>query len=491
MLNGYNEEDRRTYERSARLILLMALEQTVPGANVRFEHSIGRGIYMTVNGVSLTAALVRKIERCMHEIVLRDMPIVRERRTREDAIRIFVKQGRMDAVRLLGYRKFDYFDIYTCGNVSDYFYGAMAKSTGEITSFALHFYYPGMVLLLPGYDLKDDPEPFAEMPKLMRTYAEANEISRMLQCETVADLNDIITKGDMRTFIRVSEAIQDRQIASIADRIVAHGARLVFIAGPSSSGKTTFANRLSVQLRACARRPVAISLDNYYIARKQIPIGSDGKKDFECLEAIDVPYFNEQVVELFAGREVELPIYSFKTGEREPHGIPTRLTRDEVLIVEGIHGLNDALSADIPSELKFRIYVSALTQLNLDDHNRIRTTDARLLRRIVRDHRTRDTTALGTLEMWDSVRLGEKKYIFPYQERADVMFNSSLLYELAVLKKYAYPMLCEVPQESPQYPRARRLVKFLNYFTDCNAEDEIPPTSLIREFIGGCTFYNE
>ena len=485
------EEKRRIYERSARLILLLALRDVCPGATLRVEHSIGQGVYMNVSGVSLTAALVRRIEAKMHEISARNLPIVKSRWTREQAIAYFDAQGQTDTVRLLRYRLFDFFNVYTCDGLSEYFYGDMAKTTGEIDRFALRFYYPGMVLLLPGDDLSGPPAPFVERPQLMRTYAEANEHSRILHCETAADLNDLIARGEGRTFIRVSEALQERVIAGIAERIVARGARVVFIAGPSSSGKTTFANRLSVQLRVSGKRPVAISLDNYYRNRGQVPLGPDGKPDLECLEAIDVPLFNEQLVELLAGREVELPLYSFKTKLREEKGIRLRVSEDQVLIVEGIHGLNDALSADIPSELKFRVYVSALTQLNLDNHNRIRTTDVRLLRRMVRDHRTRATSAVETLAMWDSVRAGEESYIFPFQERADVMFNSSLLYEIAVLKKYAYPMLRAIPPQSPHYTRARRLVKFLNYFLDCGDESEIPPTSILREFIGGCTFYGE
>ena len=265
----------------------------------------------------------------------------------------------------------------------------------------------------------------------------------------------------------------------------------MFVAGPSSSGKTTFANRLSVQLRVSGKRPLAISLDNYYKNREDIPLGADGKPDLECLESIDVPLFNDQLVELLAGREVELPLYSFKTKRRLEQGVRLRVDGDQVLVVEGIHGLNSALSEEIPSELKYRVYVSALTQLNLDGHNRIRTTDVRLLRRMVRDARTRHTDVTATMAMWDSVRAGEEKYIFPYQEKADVMFNSSLLYEIAVLKKYAYPMLKSIPQDSPYYTRSRRLVKFLNYFKDCGDESEIPPTSILREFIGGCTFYDE
>ena len=490
-MDGRNEEDRRIYERSARLILLLALRDVLPGATVRFEHSIGRGIYMTVQGASLTAARVRAVERRMHEIAKADLPITKSRWTREEAKRYFAEKGQEDTVRLLRYRPFDHFDVYTCDGFSEYFYGDMAKSTGEIASFALRFYYPGMVLMLPGYDLSGPPAPFVERPQLMRTYAEANECSRILQCETAADLNDIIARGEARTFIRVNEALQDRAIAQIAERIVAHGARVVFVAGPSSSGKTTFANRLSIQLRVSGKRPLAISLDDYYIDRSRVPLGEDGKPDLECIEAIDVPLFNEQLVDLLAGREVELPRYSFITKTRRDRGIPLRIEEDQILVVEGIHGLNDALSADIPSELKYRVYVSALTQLNLDNHNRIRTTDVRLLRRLVRDHRTRGASAENTMDMWDSVRAGEEKYIFPYQEKADVMFNSSLLYEIAVLKKYAYPLLKQIGRDSPNYTRSRRLVKFLNYFADCEDESEIPPTTILREFIGGCTFYDE
>ena len=490
-LDGRNEEHRRIYERSARLILLLALRDEMPGARVRFEHSIGQGLYMTVTGADLTATRVRALEKRMHEISRRNLPIVKTRWSREEAQAYFAQQGQDDTVRLLRYRPFDYFDVYTCDGLSEYFYGDMAETTGEIASFALRFYYPGIVLLLPGEDLSGPPAPFVERTQLMRTYARANEYSRILECETAADLNDIIARGDARMFIRVNEALQDRMIAHIAERIVSRGARVVFVAGPSSSGKTTFANRLSIQLRVSGKRPVAISLDNYYRNRSEVPLGEDGKPDLECLEAIDVPLFNDQLIELLAGREVMLPRYSFKTGCREEQGIPLHVDEDQVIIVEGIHGLNDALSADIPSELKFRVYVSALTQLNLDNHNRIRTTDVRLLRRMVRDHRERDTSVEGTLAMWDSVRAGEEKYIFPFQERADVMFNTSLLYEIAVLKKYAYPMLCEIKPESPYYVRARRLVKFLHYFMDCDAESEIPPTSILREFIGGCTFYTE
>ena len=484
-----HEEERRIYERSARLILLLALRDVCPGARLRIEHSIGHGVYMNVEGVSLTAALVGRIEQQMHAIAEKDYPIIKSRWTRQQAMAYFAAQGQEDTVRLLSYRPFDHFDVYTCDGLSEYFYGDMAPSTGAIRQFALRFYYPGMVLLLPGEDLSGPPAPFAERPQLMRTYAGANEHSRILACESAADLNDMIARGEARTFIRVSEALHERTIAQIADRIAARGARVVFIAGPSSSGKTTFANRLSVQLRVIGKRPVAISLDDYYLNREDVPLGEDGTPDLECLESIDVPLFNEQLVELLAGREVELPRYSFQTKRREAQGVKMRMAEEDILLVEGIHGLNDALSCDIPSEFKFRVYVSALTQLNLDGHNRIRTTDVRLMRRMVRDHRTRATNALETLQMWDKVRAGEEKYIFPFQEKADVMFNTSLLYEIAVLKKYAYPMLSAIGMDSPYYTRARRLCKFLHYFKDLEEESEIPPTSILREFIGGCSFY--
>lgn len=489
-MNVKNEERRRTYERSARLLLLLAVRDIAPGAKVRFEHSIGQGIYTTVTGANLTAAMVRRIEERMREIASRDLPIEKSRWTRGDAMDYFARQGQADTVRLLTYRPYDYFDVYTCDGLSEYFYGDMAATTGEITRFALRFYYPGMVLMLP-QDADGPVAPFAERPHLMRTYAQSAEFSRILGCENAADVNDTIRRGEIRTFIRVNEALHDRAIAQIAERIVARGARIVFVAGPSSSGKTTFANRLGIQLRVSGKRPVAISLDNYYRNREDVPLGEDGQPDLECLESIDVPLFNVQLIDLLAGREVEIPRYSFKTKHREAAGEKLRVAQDQVIIVEGIHGLNPRLSDDIPSELKFLVYVSALTQLNLDDHNRIRTTDVRLLRRMVRDQRTRATEADATMQMWDSVRAGEETYIFPYQERADVMFDSSLFYEIPLLKKYAYPLLKDVPRESEHYVRARRLVKFLNYFIDCDAENEVPPTSILREFIGGCTFYDE
>lgn len=490
MLNGRREEDRRIYERSARLILLMAMRDVLPGAKVRFEHSLGRGVYMTVEGVRLSAETVQTVEERMREITRQNLPIVRSRITKEEAAYRFSLAGQDDTVKLLAYRPYDFFDIYTCDGYSEYFYGEMAATTGEIQKYALRHYYPGMVLLLPDGDFTKEPAALSDRPKLLRAYKEAAAENQICGCENAADLNDIIEKNGMRNLIRVSETMQQRRIARIAEHAIDSGARMIFVAGPSSSGKTTFANRLGVELEACGCKPVALSLDNYYRNREEVPIGADGKPDLECLESIDVPLFCEQLVRLLDGEIVEIPRYSFKEKKREAVTVPAKLGREEMLVIEGIHGLNPKLAEGIPGGYKHLVYVSALTPINLDNHNRIRATDARLLRRMVRDQRTRGSDVEETLSMWDNVRAGEEKYIYPYQELADTMFNTSLPYELPILKKYAYAMLHSVRENSPYSTRCQRLIKFLHYFLDSQAEDEIPPTSILREFIGGCSFYD-
>ncbi len=491
---AYNEEERRVYERTARLILLMAVQNILPDAGVIIEHSIGNGVYITLKNEVLTATRVRRIEEKMHAIAEADLPIVRRRMSREEAMELFSQQGQEDTVRLLTYRPFNYFDIYTCDGYSEYFYGTMAKTTGEVRKFALSLYYPGMVLRLPDF-LKEEeelvPAPLMESPKLMRTYAEAKHWGKILHCESVADVNGVIERGESRDFIRICEAIHNRAILEIAEQIVERNARVVFVSGPSSSGKTTFSNRLAVELKVRGRNPIPLSLDDYYLDRDKVPLGEDGKPDLECLESIDVPLFNEQLVDILAGETVETPIYSFYTKKREPKGKILKMGEQDVLIVEGIHGLNPSLSREIPGDLKFKVYVSALTPLNLDGHNRIRATDARLLRRMVRDFRTRGASIEDTMGMWEAVKRGEKKNIFPYQEEADVMFNTSLPYELFVLKKHAFALLSAVQESSPYFTVCQRLLKFLNYMLDMKEEDEIPPTSIFREFLGGCTFYSE
>ena len=490
LLSYDDEEARRVYERSARYVFLMAVSELLPQAHVRIEHSVSNGVYAEMmGGVELNAQRVRHIEERMREIVEQDLPFIRTRLSRQEAIDYFKEKGQDDTVRLLAYRPYDYFDLYTCGEHSDYFYGEMLPSTGYVRYFKLQFYLPGVVLQLPSQGNFGMPVPFLERPKLLRTFAQTSKENAILQCNNAADLNDLIAQGKIRDFIRVSEALQEKTIAGIAGEIMSRGSRLVLIAGPSSSGKTTFTNRLAVQLRTDALRPVSISLDNYYKNRDEVPLGENGKPDLECLEALDVDLFNENLVALLQGEEVELPIFSFEKSRRLEQGTKLRVGHDQPILVEGIHGLNTRLTQDIPSEMKFKVYVSALTQLNLDDHNRIRTTDVRLLRRIVRDHQFRGTKVEKTLEMWDEVRRGEEKFIFPFQEEADIMFNSSLAYELAVLKRYAYPLLQSVTERCPYYTRAHRMQKFLNYFLITDLEEEIPPTSILREFIGGCTFY--
>ena len=492
LLTYADEEARRMYERSARFLFLLGAREVMPGARVRFEHSVGYGLYIVIEGgEQLSGLRVRRIEQRMRQIVEADEPFVRARWTRAQAMEYFERDGQADKLRLLRYRPFDYFDVYTCRGMSEYFYGEMLPSTGYIHSVSLQFHLPGAVLQLPAPVRPDRIAPFQERPKLLRTFAEAARWAGILGCRNAADLNDLITGKRFRSFIRVNEALQEKSIADIADQIVERGARVVLIAGPSSSGKTTFAHRLAVALRINGLKPLAISLDSYYRDRDKIPLDKDGQPDLECLESLDLPLFNDHLVRLLQGEEVEAPRFSFPRGRRDPVGVRLKAHPDQPLLIEGIHGLNNRLTEDVPAEMKFTIFISALAHLNLDDHNRIRTTDVRLLRRLVRDHQFRGATVDRTMSMWDSVRAGEEAYIFPFQEQADVMFNSSLLYELPILKRYAYPMLCEIGEDSPWHLRARRLVKFLNYFLEGDAEDEIPPTSILREFIGGCTFDKE
>lgn len=492
LLTYADEEARRIYERSARFVFLLAARELIPGARVRVEHSIGYGLYITIDCEGgLNGALVRRLEQRMEEIVKADESLVRTRWSRQQAMDYFEGDGQADKLRLLRYRPFEYFDVYTCRGMCEYFYGEMLPSTGYVRGFSLHFHLPGVILQLPAPQGPNQPAPLQARPKLLRAFAEIAQWAGILRCDNAADLNDLIAENKIRRFMRVNEALHERSIAAIANQIVRNKARVVLIAGPTSSGKTTFANRLDVNLRVDGLEPVAISLDNYYLDRGKVPLDANGKPDLECLESLDVPLFNEHLVRILQGEEVEIPRFSFQTGCRKATGVPMKLREDQPILIEGIHGLNPRLTADIPSAYTFKVYISALTQLNLDDHNRIRTTDVRLLRRLVRDRQFRHTSVDHTMSTWDSVRAGEEKYIFPFQEKADVLFNSSLLYELPILKKYAYPMLNEVEEDSPWHLRSRRLLKFLNYFLDGSAEDEIPPTSILREFIGGCTFYVE
>ena len=487
-----DEEGRRIYERSLRFILLLAVRRCYPDVRVRIEHSIGFGLYLQLEGKRAVQGDASLIEDTMREIVEADLPFVRTRWSRQQAIDYFKGLGWTDKADLLAYRPYDYFNIYECGGLAEYFYGAMLPSTGHVPVFSLRYHPPGLILLMPSPQDPDRPAPYLSRPKHMATFYESNYWCQILGCRNAADLNRLIEEGELREFIRVNEALHDKSLAEIAEDILRMDARAIFLAGPSSSGKTTTANRLKVHLRVLGMRPVLISMDNFYLNRPDVPRDADGELDLESLYALDIDLFRRTVRSLLDGRETGMPLYDFSTGMRQDDAYTLRIGHDQPLIVEGIHGLNPALHKGFRSGEICRFYLSELTCLNLDDHNRIRTTDARLLRRIVRDYQFRGTTPEKTLAMWDSVRRGEEKWIFPYQEQADIVFNSALHYELPVLKPIAYHMLQQVPPDDPSYYMAIRLIKTLNYFQSApkDALEEIPPLSILREFIGGNTFYS-
>lgn len=485
------EEGRRVYERSLRFVLLLAMRKLFPEARVRVENSTQMGVFVTVRGRTMNAEAARRIERTMRELIEQDLRYEKVAISRGEAIEYFRRLGHDDKVHLLTYRPYEHFQLYRAGDMLEYFYGEMAPSTGYTPVFAVRFHLPGLELQLPDPNDPGRPADFRESPMLMRTFAETAQWARILGCENVADLNKMAGTRGLREFIRVNEALHEKSVSDMASQFEASGAQLILIAGPSSSGKTTFAHRLNTQLRVRGLNPMKLSLDDYYLDRDKIPLEADGKPDLERLDTLDVKLFNEQLVSLLMGESVDAPLFDFKLGRRSDKTHRLNLNAGQPVIVEGIHALNDQLTRDVARDRKFMIYVSALTTLNLDDHNRIRTTDVRLLRRMVRDHQFRGTLPEATMDMWNSVRLGEHKYIFPFQESADVMFNTTLLYELAVLKKYAYPMLMAIDPDSPHYTRAHRLIKFLNYIQSADVEDEIPLNSILREFIGGSCFYRE
>lgn len=487
-----NEEGRRIYERTLRFVLLMAVKRVLgETCHVRIEHSIGYGVYMRFLDRDADEATVARIEAEMRKIAREDLPLRKEKWTREEAIRYFAEHGMEEKAHLLSYRPYDYFYVYRCGDMAEYFYGAMLPSTMYAQVFQLKHHAPGMVLQMPSPEDMTVPAPFVEREKNLQVFAQSNRWCDILGCKNAADLNDMTVGGKLREFIRVNEALHDKSIGDIADGIVQMGARAVFVAGPSSSGKTTFSNRLCIHLKVLGKKPVLISLDDFYRDQHTLPREADGKPDLEALSALDVDYFRVCMQKLLCGEQAQMPRFDFTTKKRSPVYCPMQLTEGQILVVEGIHGLNPRMHEGLDEKLIAKVYISQLTCLNLDHHNRIRTTDARLLRRIVRDYQFRSTPPEETLGMWNSVRRGEEKWIFPYQEQADFMFNSALHYELPVLKKYAYDMLMKIPPENECYLAARRLIKILHYLVPAPEDvmQEIPPLSLLREFIGGCTFY--
>ena len=508
-----DRDGRRTYRRSVVLLLQRAIYDVYGSmTQLHVMHSLGEGYYCQLEKAvecadsqqekynedtdqgsrensekSVTEHDIDRIVCSMYSFVEKDLPITKHSEKTQYAEQLFKEKGLHDKERLLHYRRSSRVNLYELDGVVDYFYGFMAPSTGMLKYFDIVPYESGFVLLFPGANSRS-VEPLVTSNKLFHTLDDSREWSKMLGIGTIGSLNDAIAAGRGQEIMLLQEALMEQKIGNLAAQIASDDKKkFVMIAGPSSSGKTSFANRLSIQLIAKGRKPHPLSLDDYYVDRELCPKHPDGSFDFECLESIDVKLFNEDMNRLLKGEAVDMPSFNFKTGKREYRGRKLTLGADDILVIEGIHGLNDRLSQLIPPEHKFKIYISALTQLNIDEHNPLSTTDERLIRRIVRDARTRGTNAMETIAMWSSVRKGERENIFPFQEQADVMFNSALVYELAVLKVYAEPLLFGIERDCPEYLEAKRLLKLLDYFLPMPA-DGIPNNSLLREFVGGSCF---
>ncbi|MDR2167833.1 MAG: nucleoside kinase [Clostridiales bacterium] len=483
------------YQRSLSFVMIYAVRQVL-GEDVRVvvEHSINKNYYceifednMSMTPMALTAEMLAQIEAKMREIVAADMPITKNLFRADEAIEIVRKMKLFDKEKLLSYRIYSMIHLYSLGDFYDYFYGPMAISTGVLAKFDLETAYDGFMIIFPD---RKRPEIFSEkrnVNKLAQVFKESNRWARILEIDTVGALNDKICAGQTGELIRVNEALHEKSVANIADQVLALKKSVVLIAGPTSSGKTTFSHRLAVHLQVNGLKPHVIGLDDYYVNRDQTPRDEDGNPDFESIRAIDTAQFNKDLEALLAGETVQMPKFNFLTGQREYKGHFLRMSADDVLVIEGLHGLNPELSSKVSDDAKFKVFISALTQLNLDDHNRIPASDTRKIRRLVRDNHSRGFDAKRTLEMWPSVVKGERVNIFPFQEQADVIFNSALLYEMCILKVFATPQLYAIPKSDPTYIEATRLLKFLDWFIAI-PEKEVPITSLLREFIGGGVF---
>ena len=483
----------KAYRRSMSLMLVKAVYDVAEHKNidkVRIHYSVSKGYYCTIEGnIELTQEFLDKVERRMRTMVEKNLPIQKKSVHTDDAIAMFGEHGMHDKERLFHYRRVSRVNIYSMNEFEDYYYGYMVPSAGYLKYFKLYLYDEGFVIQMPTQGEPEKVPPFEPQNQLFHVLQESTKWGDAQGIETVGDLNDKITRSDVNELVLVQEALQEEKIAQIAEQVrVRSDVRFVLIAGPSYSSKTTFSHRLSVQLRANGLCPYPIAVDNYFKEREETPKDENGNYDFEGLGAVDVELFNRQLQELHDGKEVVIREFNFVTGHKEYKGRPKKLKENEVLVIEGIHCLNPELTRNLPDENKFKIYISALTQLNIDEHNRIPTTDGRLIRRIVRDARTRGTSAKETIRMWPSVRKGEECNIFPYQEEADVMFNSALIYELAVLKPYVEAQLFGIERECPEYLEAKRLLKFLDYFVGIGSEN-VPANSLLREFIGGGCFH--
>ena len=492
LVDTRSEFGRRIYRRSVVFLLIMAVRELYPEAKVVVQFTAHKGLYCAIQSpFDVTESVVRALEQRMREIVAENRPIIKKRLQREEVVQLFKKSEQIEKANLVMSLETEKASLYYCGEFYDYLFGPMVSATGVLDKFALDAMPGGVLLRTPEPSAPEIVPAFKAQPKFGSILMEAERWASVLHCDYVSDLNRYIRRGEVADIIHVSEALHEKKIAEIADHIASNikELRLILIAGPSSSGKTSFAQRLRIQLRVNGIEPVSISLDDYFRNWEDTPRTKDGAYDFENIGALDVELFNDHLVRLLNGEEVILPHYNFLTGKREVGSEHLSIAPTSPLIVEGIHGLNEALTASVPRGKKFKIYISALTQLNIDAHNRIPTTDARLLRRMVRDYQFRGAYALKTLRQWPDVRAGEEKNIFPFQEEADAMFNSALIYELAVLKRYAVPLLEMVPRDVPEYTKANRLLDFCRCFSDITEEYDIPNNSLLREFIGKSIFF--
>ncbi len=483
---------QQTYRRSMTLLLMKSLYKVAGHDKIhraQVQYSLSNGYYCTLEGdLLLDEDLLERVKAKMLDYVERRMPIEKRNVNTDEARAVFHAHKMYDKEKLFRYRRASRVNIYSLGDFEDYYYGYMVPDTSYLKYFELYLYDAGFVIQFPAQTAPETVPPFKPQHKVFQVMKESVSWGDMLGVSTVGDLNDCISRGGMQELVMAQEALQERKIAEIARQIAEDKSRkFIMIAGPSSSGKTTFSHRLSIQLKAAGLRPHPIAVDNYFVEREMTPKDEDGNYNFECLEAVDTKLFNRQMSELLSGKTVEIPHFNFKLGRKEYNGDYMTLGEEDILVLEGIHCLNDKLSYSLPRESKFKIYISALTQLNVDEHNRIPSTDGRLIRRMVRDARTRGSGAARTIGMWPSVRRGEDENIFPYQEEADAMFNSALIYELAVLKQYAEPLLFGIGREEPEYQEAKRLLKFLDYFLGVDSSF-IPENSLVREFIGGGCF---
>ena len=479
------------YKRTATLMFLKACEDllgTGATTKIALDYSIGNSIFCDfLEDRVIDEAFARSIQKRMEELAKANLPITKRSLDTDQAAKYFDRIGFKGKKELFQFRRESKMNIYSLDGYDNYFYGYMAPSTGYISAFLVSAYQHGVVLQIPKRKQTEEIVPFAPQPKLFHVMQRSREWTKTMGVDTVGALNDEITHGNINHLILLQEGLQEKLLADIADEIVSKNKRIILIAGPSSSGKTTFSHRLSIQLQIAGLTPHPVSMDDYFLDRELSPRDENGNYNFETIASLDVDLLTKHINQLLDGEEIDVPSYNFITGKREYHGHKLKIGEKDVLVMEGIHGLNGTLTNEIPEDAKYRIYVSALNQINLDEHNRIPSSDGRLLRRIVRDAMTRGNDARETISRWDSVRKGEEDNIFPYQEEADVMFNSAQIYEIAVLKQYAEPLLFAVPRDCPEYQEAKRLLKFLEYFLNIPSE-AIPKTSLLREFIGGSCF---